>query len=131
MKAIKLLAAALLLTWTLAYTPTVYADIYEARVPVTFSGGQRTVNAVYVDLNDKTTRIEAAVAHNQIGQAVIPAEGYTIVMGANDLFHLFKVGTKVDYRLEFNQTDFSTGRAGQEVDWSKVRTTINAGATLF
>jgi hypothetical protein len=69
MKRIGLLIAMLLCTLILAYAQPAYANIFEKAVPVTFSGGQRTVNAVYVDLNDKTTRIEAAVAQNQIGQA--------------------------------------------------------------
>ncbi|MEN6460422.1 MAG: stalk domain-containing protein, partial [Syntrophomonas sp.] len=65
------------------------------------------------------------------GQAMIPAEGYTIVMGPNELFNRFKVGTKVDYRLEYSKIGINAGTPGEKVDWSRIRTTVGAGPTLL
>ncbi len=58
--------------------------------------------------------------------ADIPATGYVLVFaGAEEkLAERFKVGTKVDYKVEM------TNLAGQTIDWSKVHTAIGAGPRL-
>lgn len=43
-------------------------SVWQQNPKLSFSGGSRTVNAVYVDLNDKTIRMESVYARNQIGQ---------------------------------------------------------------
>ncbi|HWP95845.1 MAG TPA: phosphodiester glycosidase family protein [Syntrophomonadaceae bacterium] len=58
-----------LLVFLMSCTPPVKADVSSDSLVVEFSGGQRTVQIVRADLKDKTIRIEAAVAKNQIGLA--------------------------------------------------------------
>jgi len=44
---------------------------------------------------------------------------------------MFKVGDRVDYKINYNQIDYSNGiKKGNPIDWSDVRTTIGAGPTL-
>ncbi|MCX7923966.1 MAG: phosphodiester glycosidase family protein [Clostridia bacterium] len=43
-------------------------SVWQESRKVSFSGGSRTVTAVYVDLKDKTIRMESVAAKNQIGQ---------------------------------------------------------------
>lgn len=49
----------------------VYAQdpIYKQSIKVTYSGGTKTVSAIYVDLNNKDVKIYTALANNTIGTA--------------------------------------------------------------
>lgn len=51
------------------YPQSASATVSQESVKVDFSGGSRTVNAVYVDLNDESIRMEAAISQNQLGTA--------------------------------------------------------------
>lgn len=44
------------------------SSVWQETKKVSFKGGSRQVSAVYVDMNDKTIRMEAAAAKNQVGQ---------------------------------------------------------------
>lgn len=65
------------------------------------------------------------------GEAVIPAEGYTVVVGDRNILDRFKVGNKVEYRCQFNKINFNTNKPGEAVNWDNIRTTIGAGPTLI
>lgn len=72
------------------------------------------------------------VAAIKKGNAVIPADGYTIVMKKGAMLSRFKTGSQVDYRLEFHRTDFTDGiKPGAELKWDHIRTTVGAGPTLI
>ena len=43
-------------------------SVYQKNSSISFSGGKRTVNAIYIDLNDKTIRMESVLAKDQIGK---------------------------------------------------------------
>lgn len=66
------------------------------------------------------------------GQAVIPSNGYTIVLGTANLIQHFHVGNPVNYRLEYNRINFnSSNNKGVALKWSHVRTAIGAGPRLL
>lgn len=66
------------------------------------------------------------------GQARIPANGYTIVFGDSKWLDRFQPGNEVNYKLEYNRTDFTQGMtAGQPISWEGVCTTIGAGPSLL
>ncbi|MHA7966830.1 phosphodiester glycosidase family protein [Paenibacillus sp. CAU 1782] len=64
------------------------------------------------------------VASNE--NAAIPADGYVLVFtgGEEGLAKRFKVGTKVDYKVETKNLE------GKEVDWTRVHTAVGAGPRL-
>lgn len=65
------------------------------------------------------------------GQAEIPTDGYTVMVGDNSLLSRFKVGKTIDYRLECSQLQPGTQQAGGTLDWSRMRTTLGAGPTVL
>jgi tetratricopeptide (TPR) repeat protein len=66
----KLLIALLTLSFLIPISPIIYGKetIWQQTQNVSFSGGSRTVTAIYVDLNDKTIRMESVLAKNQVGK---------------------------------------------------------------
>ncbi|NLK68024.1 MAG: tetratricopeptide repeat protein [Clostridiaceae bacterium] len=86
-----------------------------------------------VDAGNKTAIV---IRNNKVveikkGLAPIHSDGYTLVFGAEVYSALFKIGDGVDYKVNYNQTDFSQGmKKGNTIDWSDVRTTIGAGPML-
>jgi len=86
-----------------------------------------------VDAGNKTAIV---VRNNQVvavqkGMSPIYSDGFTLVFGAEVYSSMFKVGDKVDYKISYNEIDFSNGKKkGNPVNWSDVRTTIGAGPTL-
>ena len=87
-----------------------------------------------VDAGSKTaivTRNNRVVAI-QKGISPIYSDGFTLVFGADTYSSQFRIGDRVDYKINYNQTDFSNGiKKGTPIDWSDVRTTIGAGPTLL
>ncbi|MFA6309259.1 MAG: phosphodiester glycosidase family protein [Clostridia bacterium] len=66
----KFLLIILSLIFVFPLSPNVYSSssVRSEIKSVGFSGGSRTVTAVYVNLNDKTIRMESVLAKNQIGK---------------------------------------------------------------
>ncbi len=66
----KLLLAILTISLIAIFSPITYGggSIWNKTQTVYFSGGSRTVTAVYADLNDKTIRMESVIAKNQLGK---------------------------------------------------------------
>jgi len=87
-----------------------------------------------VDAGSKTAIV---VRNNKVveikkGVSPIYSDGFTLVFGADVYSSVFKVGDRVDYKINFNLIDFSNGvKKGEPIDWSNVRTTIGAGPTLL
>lgn len=65
------------------------------------------------------------------GQAEIPTDGYTVMVGDNTLLSRFKVGKTIDYRLDYSQLQPGTQQAGGTLDWSRIRTTLGAGPSVL
>lgn len=86
-----------------------------------------------VDAGGKTAIIIQNKKVVEIKKGIVPihSDGYTLVFGAEVYASRFKVGDSVDYKLEYNQIDFSNGmKKGESIDWSDVRSTIGAGPLL-
>jgi len=87
-----------------------------------------------VDAGSKTAIV---VRNNKVveikkGVSPIYSDGFTLVFGADVYSSVFKVGDRVDYKINYNLIDFSNGvKKGEPIDWSNVRTTIGAGPTLL
>lgn len=88
-----------------------------------------------VDAGKKTAIIvmnNKVVAIQKGGVSPIYSDGFTLVFGAEVYYSRFKVGDRVEYKINYSQIDFSNGiKKGNPVDWSDVRTTIGAGPTLL
>lgn len=87
-----------------------------------------------VDAGTKTAIIvrNKKVVKIQKGLSPIYSDGYTLVFGADVYIKMFKVGDKVDYRVQFNQVDFSDGiKKGGPLEWTNIRTTVGAGPLLL
>lgn len=65
------------------------------------------------------------------GQAEIPPDGYTVMVGDTSLLNRFKVGKSIDYRLEYSELLPGSQQAGGTLDWSRMRTTLGAGPTVL
>ena len=66
----KQLFALFLLLFVIVLTPSsafCKESVYNETKTVKFNGGQRSVNAIYIDLNDKSIRVETNYAKNKIG----------------------------------------------------------------
>ncbi|MTI69859.1 MAG: tetratricopeptide repeat protein [Firmicutes bacterium] len=84
---------------------------------------------IYGDKTKKHNNTSIVISKGKVvkiinGQANIPKEGYTIVLGNKDLVNRFKVGDKVSYRYKFESD-------GKKISWDNIRTTIGAGPTLL
>lgn len=86
-----------------------------------------------VDAGDKTAIVirNKKVVEIKKGVAPIHSDGYTLVFGAEVYSSLFKAGDKVDYKIEYNQIDFTNGISkGEPIYWSDIRSTLGAGPLL-
>lgn len=66
----KLIASIFFVVLLLIFTNSVFAKepVSHQKQTIKFSGGTRSVNAVYIDVNNKNIRVEEQVAKNQVGQ---------------------------------------------------------------
>ena len=55
----KIIFVSLLFIFVLTFSSTIYGkeSVWQQNQEISFSGGKRMVNAIYVDLNDKTIRM--------------------------------------------------------------------------
>ncbi|MBP7175360.1 MAG: phosphodiester glycosidase family protein [Thermoclostridium sp.] len=86
-----------------------------------------------VDAANKTAIITRNKKVVEIKKGVVPiySDGYTLVFGAEVYASMFKLGDKVDYRINYNQIDYSNGgKKGNPVQWSDIRSTLGAGPLL-
>ncbi len=65
------------------------------------------------------------------GEAMIPADGFTIVVGDRSIMNRFKVGNRIAYRVDTSCLQPYTQQAGARLDWSNMKTTIGAGPTVL
>ncbi|MTI67312.1 MAG: tetratricopeptide repeat protein [Firmicutes bacterium] len=84
---------------------------------------------IYGDKTKKHNNTSIVISKGKVikitkGQANIPKDGYTLVLGNKDLVNRFKVGDKVSYRYKFESD-------GKKISWDNIRTTIGAGPTLL
>ncbi|MCX8129156.1 MAG: phosphodiester glycosidase family protein [Clostridia bacterium] len=66
----KSLLLVLIFTILLPLAPRSFSKetVWQQNTNIVFSGGKRTVNAIYINMNDKTLRMESVIAKNQVGQ---------------------------------------------------------------
>lgn len=66
----KFIALVLALALLVPLAPKGYSKepVWQQSQSVSFSGGKRTVSAIFIDMNDETIRMEAVLAKNQVGQ---------------------------------------------------------------
>lgn len=86
-----------------------------------------------VDARSRTAVIvrNGKVTAIQKGISPIHSDGYTLVFGSPVYSGMFKVGDRVDYRLNTNHIDFNKAdKKGAELDWSHIRTALGAGPLL-
>lgn len=86
-----------------------------------------------VDAGNRTAIVvrNGTVTEIRKGAAPIHSDGYTLVFGANVYAALFKVGDNVDYRIEYNEIDFTNGiKKGDSIEWSDIRSTLGGGPLL-
>ncbi len=86
-----------------------------------------------VDAGKKTAIIIRNKKVVEIKKGVVPiySDGYTLVFGAEVYASMFKLGDKVDYRINHNQIDYSNGgKKGDPIQWSDIRSTLGAGPLL-
>lgn len=101
---------------------------------------QEDANAMYtpdfgneVNAGAKTAIVvrNGKVTAIQKGISPIHSDGYTLVFGSPVYSGIFKVGDRVDYRLNTNYIDYNKAdKKGEELDWSHIRTTLGAGPML-
>ena len=86
-----------------------------------------------MDAGKKTAIIIRNKKVVEIKNGVVPiySDGYTLVFGAEVYASMFRLGDKVDYRINHNQIDYSNGgKKGDPVQWSDIRSTLGAGPLL-
>jgi hypothetical protein len=84
-------------------------------------------------IHDKTSVVvrNGVITSIQQGEAQIPPDGYTIMVGAADLLDRFAVGESIAYRVEFNRLQPDTLQPGEPISWDHIRTTVGAGPTVL
>jgi tetratricopeptide (TPR) repeat protein len=86
-----------------------------------------------VDAGSKSAIIirNGSVTAIQKGISPIYSDGYTLVIGSPTYSVMFKVGDKIDCRVNTNHIDHKIAeKKGAELDWSHIRTALGAGPML-
>ncbi len=86
-----------------------------------------------VNAGEKTAIIvrNKKVVAIQKGISPIYHDGYTLVFGAQCYACMFKIGDRVDYKLEYCHNNFSKdGTSGEPLDWTHIRNGLGAGPML-